>query len=95
MRFFSFLVFKGFLHWGRSKIKRGTVGRDNDQPTRQSFGVCEVNLATLEVAMTVSGHFADTHCLTLEVCRMRRGETTHAHAESLQEKDRGGIEGGP
>ena len=44
LRFFSFFP-KGSLHSGRSKVTRGTVGPDIHQPTNQSFGVCEVNLA--------------------------------------------------
>ena len=43
--FFSF--FQGSFHSGRSKVARVTVGRDVDQ----SFRVCKVNLATLEVAL--------------------------------------------
>ena len=40
------LVKKSYLHSGRSKVTRVTVGRD----THLSFRVCEVNLATLKVA---------------------------------------------
>ena len=47
---FHFL-FLSSLHSGRSKVARGTVGRDIHQPTNQNFRVCKVNLATLKVAM--------------------------------------------
>ena len=44
-------IFLGNLHSGRSKVTRGTVGRDIHQPANQSFRVCKVNLATLNVAI--------------------------------------------
>ena len=47
---FCVFFFKS-LYSGRSKVTRGTVGRDIHQPTNQSFRVCKVNLATLRVAM--------------------------------------------
>ena len=49
--FFVFLCFQSFLHSGRSKVTRVTVGRDT---TIQSFRVCKVNLATLKVATTTT-----------------------------------------
>ena len=50
---FHFLKLFIFLHSGRSRVTRVTVGRDIDQ-TNQSFRVCKVNLATLKVAINLS-----------------------------------------
>ena len=50
LAFLSIFVFGRSLHSGKSKATRGTVGRDIDQPTNQSFRVCEVNFSTLKVA---------------------------------------------
>ena len=62
--FFFFFLFFFFnsLHSGRSKVTRGTVGRD----VHQSFGVCKVNLATPNVAIIILsyGH-TPTHSHTL------------------------------
>ena len=56
-----FFTFEGSVHSGRSKVTRIMVGRD----TNQSFRVCKVNLATLNVAnilnlfASLGDHFFD------------------------------------
>ena len=57
LRFFSIFFQTSSLRSGWSKATRVTVGRHTDQ----SFGVCDVNLATLKVAMK-------KECTLYEVC---------------------------
>ena len=51
MLLFLFFACVSFIFLQVLCITRGTVGRDTDQPTNQSFRVCKVNPATLKVAM--------------------------------------------
>ena len=60
---FIFCFFEGYLHSGKSKVTRDTVGRDI-HPTSQSCGTCKGNVATLEAATNSKNRSAKITAVT-------------------------------